>query len=141
AQVPTIIASSVICFAAGLAIGVGGLWYWKFDPKMNPNPSSGGDVATGDNAQGPGGTVPSKEGKKGPGAGKGGPPGGFGGGKGGAPGGFGGRKGGAPGGERGGGGGGGRQTSKAQLASLVTKLDQLTIKPLEVKLTDEQRAQ
>jgi hypothetical protein len=130
AQVPAVIASGVICFAAGLAIGVGGLWYWKFDPKMSPNPSSGGDVPTGENGKGRGGAMPTKEGMKGPGAGRGGFPGG----------GFGGKKDGPPGGERGG-GGGGRPTSKAQLASLVTKLDQLTTKPLEVKLTDEQRTQ
>jgi hypothetical protein len=40
-----------------------------------------------------------------------------------------------------GGAGGGRGPSpKTQLAGLVTKLDQLTTKPLEVKLTDDQRA-
>jgi hypothetical protein len=130
--VPTIVASSVICLAAGIAIGAGGIWYWKFDPKTNV--SSGGEEA---GAGGPMG--------KGGGEGKGGPPGGMAGmfgGKGGPPG---GGKGGPPGGGKGGPpggagfGGGARPTSKAQLASLVSKLDQLTKKPLEVKLTDEQR--
>jgi hypothetical protein len=130
AQVPTIIASSVICLAAGIAIGAGGIWYWKFDPKENaftgnPDPDPGGMMGKG-GGEGKGGP---------PGGGKGGPPGGMGGAKGGLP----------PGGGKGGGPGGGfgigsRPTSKGQLASLVAKLDQLTKKPLEVKLTDEQRA-
>jgi hypothetical protein len=50
--------------------------------------------------------------------------------------------GGAPGGGRAGGGGrgGGGPSSKAQLAALVTKLDQLTGKPLSVSLNEEQQA-
>jgi hypothetical protein len=48
---------------------------------------------------------------------------------------------GGPGGGPPGGGGGGRGPSpKAQLASLVTKLDQLTQKPLTVTLNDEEKA-
>jgi hypothetical protein len=132
----------VICLAAGIAIGAGGLWYWKFDPRNNPNPSSGSDVPTGDMAKGGNG-----EGKGG--GMMGGKGGGMMGGKGGGM--MGGKGGGMMGGKGGGGfggppdgmakgGGGGRPTSKAQLASLVSKLDQLTNKPLQLKLTDDQRA-
>lgn len=139
AQVPTIVASSVVCLVAGVAIGAGGIWYWKFDPKTNV--SSGGQEGVAEGKGGPPGG--DKGGPPGGGTGKGGgPPGGmFGGGKGGPPG---GGKGGPPGGFGGGAPGGGiaggaRPSSKAQLVSLVSKLDQLTKKPLEVKLTDEQR--
>src|SRR5262249_32030728 len=78
AQVPTIVASSVICLAAGIAIGAGGIWYWKFDPKTNVSLGGQEGVAEG------------KGGPPGGGEGKGGPPGGMGGmfgGKGGPPGG------------------------------------------------------
>jgi hypothetical protein len=133
--VPTVIASSLICLAAGVAIGAGGIWYWKFDPKdtaftSNPDTGPGGKMGGGDSKGPPGGD-------KGGGA-----PGGMMGAKGG--GGMMGGKG-PPGGGKGGGPGAGfgigaRPTSKGQLVSLVTKLDQLTKKPLEVKLTDDQRA-
>jgi hypothetical protein len=58
-------------------------------------------------------------------------------------GGRGGAGGGAPGGARGGGGGGGRgaPSPKAQLATLVSKLDVLTEKPLTVNLSAEQQKQ
>jgi hypothetical protein len=48
-------------------------------------------------------------------------------------------RGGQGGGGRGGFGGGGRDNSKNQLASLVAKLDDLTRKPLAVKLTEDQK--
>src|SRR5438046_2506304 len=91
-KVPVIVASSIICFAAGAAAGLLTMMSFGFSLKEpekddTPRPMMGG----------PGGPM-----------------------------------GGAP-------PGGRPPTAKSQLASLVTKLDQLTRKPLTVSLNEEQR--
>lgn len=105
-KVPAIIAASVICFAAGVAVGVvaaaairSAVWD---APAITVNEAPPGGEA------------------KGGGMGKGMGKMGF---AGAAKGGF-----------------GGGANAKSQLVALVTKLDQLTAKPLAVRLSDEQRA-
>jgi hypothetical protein len=129
-KVPALISSSVICFALGVGAGVGAMslfgYTWDTPHILGGRPSSPpGDQPIRPNPFGGGG---------GPGMAGGGMPGG------GMPG--GGMRGGGPMGGGGGpvGGGGGRQaSSKAQLASLVVKLDQLANNTLTLRLTDEQR--
>lgn len=117
-QVPATVSAGVICFALGLGLGAFGMFYLKFDPKKQAigegnMPKGETEFVAGSREKG-GGFMGA--GKKG-----GGFPGG------------GGKMGGGP---RGGGTGGG---SKVSLASLVATLDALTAKPLEIKLTDEQK--
>jgi hypothetical protein len=140
AQVPTIITSSVISLLVGGAIGASVMMYLGYDPLHKPL-TGGQETAEGD-AQAKGG------GMMGGGMRGGGPPGGMMGG--GPPGGMMG-KGGPPGGMRGGGppgmapggamlSGMGTPSPKAQLALLVAKINQLTNKPLQLTLDEEQRA-
>jgi len=118
-KVPAIIATGIICLALGVGVGAVGMANIEFllpKPPTGNNDMAGGPPSTSpDDMRAPGGPrgpfMP-------PG---GGPPGG------GFPG------GGPPGGGRG-------PNPKNQLASLVTKLDQLTEKPLAITLTTEQQA-
>jgi hypothetical protein len=123
-QLPAAVSAGVIGLALGLGLGAFGMFYLKFDPKdqgLRESPPQG-------EAEGKGGGM----------KGMGGPPGGMKGGGGGPPG--GGMKGG---GARGGMGGqmlsGMGGNPKLSLTSLVATLDALTTKPLEIKLTDEQK--
>jgi hypothetical protein len=116
-KVPAAVATGGICLALGVGAGVllMGLFGYQARPKTE---------STAESSAGP-------------------PPGGGGGMMGGPPGGGGGMMGGRPGGGPPGGGGGmmGRGPSAAtQLAGLVTKLDQVTEKPLTVNLSSEQKA-
>jgi hypothetical protein len=122
ARVPIAVASSAIFFALGVGAGMAGMVYYGYHYTKDPantvasddGAGGGGDGGAG---KGKGGGAPGKGGG-GPGAGKGG----------GQP------KGGGP------GGGAPRGPSpKVLIAGLVTKLDQLTQKPLTIKLTDEQK--
>jgi hypothetical protein len=141
-QLPAAVSAGVIGFALGTGLGAFGMFYLKFDPKDQGFRDS--QVAQGD-ADGKDGGMKEKGGF--PGGMKGGGPGAgmFGGGKQGG-GGFGG-VGMFGGGKQGGGGfgGGGRGgmgvNPKALLVSLVATLDALTTKPLEIKLTEEQKVQ
>jgi hypothetical protein len=110
--VPLAITAGVLCLVIGVGLGIGAMMYWGYKWEREPVESAGGPAGPG--ASG------------GPGKGGFGPPGkgGFGGkGKGG--------KGAGKGAPKGGGG------PKADLISLVDKLDLATRKPLS--LTDEQR--
>ncbi|MCI0641603.1 MAG: hypothetical protein L0Y72_25300 [Gemmataceae bacterium] len=109
----------IICSAAFLALGVGaGMVLYTLYPPTPPSAQAGD--------------------------GKGGPPAGMMGMKGGAPGGM---MGGAPGGMMGGGKKGGQgqggpkgPSPKTQLVSFIGKLDVLSVKPLTVQLSDEQKS-
>ena len=94
-KVPVIVASSIICFAAGAAAGLLTMMSFGFSLKEPEKDDTARPMMGG-----PGGPM------------GGAPPGG---------------------------GGGRPPTAKSQLASLVTKLDQLTRKPLTVSLNEEQR--
>jgi hypothetical protein len=126
-KVPAIIAASIISFVLGAGAALVSVTYinpdWRTpkaaDSKQSASAASDAGAPPGGGAmRGPGG---------GPGGGRaaGGPGGG-----------------GRPGGGRpgGGGAGGGGPSSKAQLVALVTKLEQLTSKPLTVNLNEEQQA-
>jgi hypothetical protein len=122
-KVPAIIACSIIFFALGLAIGAVGAAYLGFTTEGAAFWKKAGDAEAGDVPKGP--MMPPDA--KGPGqfAPKGGP---------GVPGG--------PGGPGGKGGKGGKGPSaKAQLNTLVTKLDILTQKPLTVNLDADEKKQ
>src|SRR5262249_14619367 len=112
AKVPTVLAVGIVCLAAGAAAGVGGVYGFGYRIKDTPAPKG-----EGGGAGGPGGMM------GGPGAMRGGPGGMMGG----------------PGGPGGPGGGGRGPNSKNQLVTLVAKLDQLTQKPLVVKLNEAQQ--
>jgi hypothetical protein len=118
-QVPAVISVGIIAFVLGAGLGAFGMFYLKFDPKTQ-DARIVSDADPGAVAKGPPG------GMKG-GGGGGGPPGGKG------------KAGGPP-------GGMGRDmlsgmaaNPKAQLVSLVGKLDALTTKPLSITLSDDQR--
>ena len=102
-KVPVIVASSIICFAAG----AGATFLIMMSIGYTLNEHQGDDTPP---------VVMRMGGQGGPMGGPGGPMGG-----------------------PGGGGGRGGPTAKSQLATLVTKLDQLTRKPLTVSLSEEQR--
>ncbi len=122
ASVPTVVASSLVCLLLGAGGGVLGMCLlgYSLTPIGGKDEGEGGPKAANKSTFGGQGAPPGMGGGP-PGGGGGGPPGMGGGG--------------------GGMGGGGRgNPSKGQLASLVTKLDQLTQKPLAVNLSDEQRA-
>jgi hypothetical protein len=112
-KVPVTIATGIICFGTGL--GLGALAMYTFDPNWAKarvgGTESGGAAQT--NPPGPAGGMMGMGGG-GMFGGRGGPPGG-----------------GFP--------GGGGPSSKAQLAILVGKLEQLTSKPLSINLTEEQQ--
>ncbi len=129
-KVPAIIASSVICLALGMALGVGAMLLFgeNFGYYYDPHAAKAGAAAPGgDDAK-----------ARMPAGGKGGPPGFAGkgppGGKGGPPGGFGGKGGG-----KGGKGGFKEPSNRAQLANLVNKLDLLARQP-SLKLDDAQKS-
>jgi hypothetical protein len=127
AQVPTIIASSLVCFVAGAALGGVVMFYLGYDPSKNRLTGGGGESQEGSTPEGPPPGMGGKGGGGPPmGKGGGGPPMGKGGG--GPPGGMEGAR-------------GGPASNKSQLAALVTKLDQLTSKPLALKLTEKQSAE
>jgi hypothetical protein len=112
-KVPAIIAAAVISFALGAGVSVGAMLV-AFPDIYKPKPEGDGaapDPRSNPRVQGgaPGG------------------PGGMPGGPGGGPGGPGGRP------------GGGGPNSKAQLATLINKLEVLTQKPLIIKLDDEKQ--
>ena len=109
ARVPLAIASGIICLAIGLGAGAAAMMGFGYKPIGPPTSTS---------VMGKG--SPPAVNTGGP------PPGMFAGGKAGAGGGRGGSFGGTP-------------SSKAQLAALVTKLDQLSQKSLTVELTTEQK--
>jgi hypothetical protein len=118
-QVPAVISAGIIAFILGTGLGAFGMFYLKFDPKTQDarKVTDGEDGAA---AKGPPGGMMGGQG------GPGGPPGGKG-------------KGGPP-------GGTGRDmlsgmasNPKAQLVSLVGKLDALTTKPLSITLSDDQK--
>jgi hypothetical protein len=121
-KVPLIIVCSVVSLGVGAAGGVGALLAMGYQRPAPPDASAQNAA----NAQQPG--------TGGPGGGRG-PGGGM---MGGAPGG-GMMGGGAPGGGGRPGGGRGGPSPKAQLASLVTKLDQLSSKPLTIQLDADQK--
>jgi hypothetical protein len=141
------VTAGVISFALGILLGAFGVFYWKFDPRMEAALNAQTQPADADGEEG---GAPKKAGPPAGGMKGGGPPGGMRGG--GPPGGGGGMRGGG-GGMRGGGGtrGGGppgglgsqmmgaMANPKLMLGSLVTALDSLTAKPVEIKLTDDQR--
>ena len=116
AKVPIAVACSLIAFALGGLAGVAAMqgFGYRFDPEF-PQKSILGNPSASGTASAPGG---------------GGAPGAPGGGRGGR---------GGPGGGRGGPGGGRGPSAKTQLASLVTKLDQLTAKPLSITLTADEK--
>jgi hypothetical protein len=139
-KVPAIIAASIIGFVLGGGAALLGVSIINPGLKLFKTADSEQASAAASDSAGPAGG-----GMMGPGGGPGGGRGGAGGpgargsgggGRGGAGGPGGGRGGGAPGGARGGGG----PNSKAQLVALVTKLEQLTSKPLSVNLNEEQQA-
>jgi hypothetical protein len=144
------VTAGVICFVLGVGAGAFGMFYWKFDPRMEA-------AVRGEQKQAEAG-VEEGGGQRRPGppegTAKGGPPGGMRGG--GQQGGM--RGGGPPGGMRGGGQQGGgmrgggpaggtgaeamgaRPNPKLLLTGLVAALDSLTAKPVEIKLSDEQKS-
>jgi hypothetical protein len=114
-KVPAIIAASIISFVLGAGVALMSVTYinpdWRTPKAAYAEQSPSAASDSGGSSRGPGG-----------GAG-------------------GGRAGGGPGGGgRGGGAGGGGPSSRAQLVALVTKLEQLTSKPLSVNLNEEQQA-
>jgi hypothetical protein len=119
-KVPAIIAASIISFMLGGGVAV--LAVTLINPDWKTSKSTEAEQSTSATG-GPGGPAGGM-GPMGaaPGGGRGGPGGG-------------GRAGGGPGGGRGGGG----PSSKVQLVALVTKLEQLTSKPLSVNLNQEQQ--
>jgi hypothetical protein len=144
-KVPALITSSIVCFMLGIGAGVGAMSIFGYSwdtPRIlggRGGPSEGAAARGGPGGGGPGvpgGGMPGGGGGM-PGAGGGGMPGAGGGGM---PGGMAAGRMGGPMGAAGGGMPGGRQpNSKAQLASLVVKLDQLANNSLSIRLTDEQR--
>lgn len=109
-KVPAIIASSVICLALGVGAGIGTMLVFGYH--LGAKPADDQAQAQGGAPMGsPGGSMP-------PGMG--------------APGGSGAAGRGGPGGGRG-------PSPKVQLASLVTKLDQISAKPIKLELNDEQK--
>jgi hypothetical protein len=122
-RVPAAVVGVIASLVAGVGLGAIGMAALGYKPIMEPKRENAGGSRR---AMGPGG-------------GRGGRPGGMGGGMGGRPGGMGGGMGGPPGGM---GGMMGRMMGpppKAQLASLVTKLDQLTSGKLTLQLTDDEK--
>ncbi len=115
-KVPGIALSIVGSLGLGLALGVLFMGFMGYE--LAKPESSAANMPPPEGGMGPGGAPP---GAMGPGGGP--PPGMM------MP----------PGGRGGRGGGGGGPNYKQQLATLVTKLDDLTEKPLTVKLSDEQR--
>jgi gas vesicle protein len=122
-SVPVVISTGLICLVLGAGVGsVAAVWYAPTFGKEQREPDSPEKMGKGGDAA-PMADVAGGMGKGGMGKGKGKGKGGFGKGKGGQ-----------------GKGGFAAPSPKRQLASLVTKLDQLTEKPLTIKLSDEQKA-
>jgi hypothetical protein len=131
-KIPAVILGVLLGAAAGFGGGVLAVTYYGYEkPGTSPAAEGGGGGAA------PGGMGGGRGGMGGMMGGGGGMRGGGGGGMRGGGGGGGMRGGGGRGGPMAGGGAG--PSSKTQLVALVTKLDLLTSKPLEVKLTDEQK--
>jgi hypothetical protein len=136
-KVPAIIACSLICLLLGVGIGAVGVQFAGYIPNFpmwtGKTPEEERGEAGEKGAAGIEAMMKAKgKAPGGPGKGGGGPPGG-----GGMPGfvanGKGdGKKGGGPGGPKG-------PSAKAQLSTLVAKLDLLTAKPLQIQLDDEQK--
>jgi hypothetical protein len=130
-RVPAVILGVLTALAAGFGAGVLAMSFYGYAKPEGPAAGGPGGGGPGGGMGGGGG------GMRGGGAGGGGMEGGGGGMRGG---------GGTGGGMRGGGGRGGPMaggaagpSSKAQLVDLVAKLDLLTAKPLELKLSEEQK--
>jgi hypothetical protein len=121
-RIPGIVLSIVGGVGIGLAAGILLMGLMGYTAKK-PEEGGGDNQAAAGGRGGRGGNMPAPGGGGGFG---GGAPGGFGGG---APGGFG----------AGGGRGGNTGMNKFQLTALVNKLDQMTEKPLEIKLTDKEK--
>jgi len=125
-KVPAVILSVLTSLVAGFGAGVLAMSFYGYAKPANPGGGEGGPAGGPGMMGGPGG-----------GGGGGGMMGGPGGGMRGGGGGGGMRGGGGRGGPMAGGGAG--PSSKAQLVNLVAKLDVLTAKPLEVKLSEDQK--
>jgi hypothetical protein len=123
-RIPAALAAALAAFVAGIGVGVVALTYFGYhwDKKENEptspaavNPAGGGDPFLARVGMGGGGPPGGGRGRGAPGGGRG-----------------------APGGGR---GGAAAPSPKAQLASLVDKLDLLTRKPLAVDLDKEKKKQ